>query len=301
MYLTPEVITAFNKKQKEYADRLGEPLPEPRWEAEKKRLIEHNQDDEFYFLVNLKTLKITWHHNMNKILGYDKEPEFDESFFDELVHPYILHYFNAFALGMYDVVFEGKDELSYMNLRYKITVPFRKANGQYVTVQQISYPCEFDAQGQLVTHYSRYIVNNHSYIGEPLQPSIQFNNEVDDHLMARLYQNTANLMSIGNPKAMFTRDEVKVLHEAYKISHEKTYTRSKLLQDKFKFTVRHKNVSIKQKTEFMLFNHLEQIPKPDPLSNYETCLPKFEDVYQIAQFLQHAHILPLIDIKLRNR
>ena len=301
MYLTPEVIAAFVKKGLEYAQKLGEPLPEPRWEVEKKRLIEHNQDDEFYMLTNLKTLKVTWHHNMNRLLGYNNAAEFDESFYDELVHPYILHYFNAFALGMYEVVFKGKDELSYMSHRYKITVPFRKADGQYICVQQITYPCQFDAKGQLVTYYTRYIVNNNGYLGEPLQPSIFFNNKIEHNFVGRLHQEAANVLSIGDQKAMFTRDELKVLKEAYKIRHEKArYSRNDLLQSKFKFSIKHANTSIKQKAQLIFVKSLDNMPKPTPLSNFDSCLPKLDDVYLIAEFLQHSGILDVMDIKLRN-
>jgi hypothetical protein len=296
MYRYTKSITAHDNFQLEYAQNLGEPLRNPQWERNKQHLIAEPRDDEFYLQVSLKTHQIIWHHQMNKWLGYDVKPPLQESFFDNIIHPFILPYYNAFALGMFELIRGLKGELSYNSMRYKVTVPMRNAKGEYICVQQISYPCELDAQGQVVTYWMRCIRND-SYIGQPLQPSIMMDTQLLKDWIVHWHQFAAQFMPIDDHKRYFTRDELKVLKEAYLIRFEEQ--RNKLLQQKLQLSIKHFNANIKFKVKEMFIHPLHSLPKPEPLGNFYTCLPKFNDVYQIAEFLYYSGLLDILTCQLR--
>lgn len=298
MFLSTKCLAELEEKQLSYAQQLGELLPEPRWEADKKKIIDENRDDEFHLLVNMKKIKITWHHNLSKCLGYNVDQELDDSFFDVLIHPFILDYYNAFAIAMHDLIIEAKDKISYMNMRYKITVPMRKADGDYTCVQQIIYPTQFDTKGHVYFYYVRYIMNG-TYLGQPLQPTIMLDREVLYESVKRFHQITASLMDIEDERLMFSRDELRVLEEAYKVRFEAQ--RNDLLQKTMRLSIKHSNAKIKSKTKSMFITPLEKIPKQERIGNFNTCLPKLEDVYQIAEFLHHSDITHVMNYKLRNQ
>jgi hypothetical protein len=294
MYIYPKTIALHEAFQEQYAQNLGDPLPNPQWEIDKRKLIADNRDDEFYVQVSMKTHKILWHHNMDKWLGYKVEQVLEESFFDNIVHPFILPYYNAFALGVFWLIREKKDVISKM--RYKVTIPMRNVDGEYTCIQQISYPCEFDSKGQPVTYFMRFI-HQSVYDGQSLRPTIMEDNNEVNELKILWYKLTAQLLPFEDEKQMFTRDELKVLKEAYKVRFEDK--RNDLLQQKLLMSIKHHNAAIKAKTKSMFISPLDNIPKPTPLSNFYTCLPKLNDVYQISEFLHHSDMIQIIEDRLR--
>lgn len=298
MYHYTKSVVAHDNFQLQYAQQLGEPLQNPQWSMLQERfnLESELQLDEFQVQVCMKTHQILWHKNLNALLGYDLKPHLPESFFDNIIHPFILPYYNAFAFGMFEWLREAPNGIISEKFRYKITVPVRKASGEYLNMLQIASPCQCDAQGQVVTYCMRFIYCG-SYVGQPLQPVMMSHTTHLQDCMARWHQLTAAHLPIDDKQLRFTRDELKVLKEAYQVRLE--VQRNKLLKEKLHLSIKHLNASIKFKMKELFIQPLDSIPKPNPLSNFYTCLPKFNDVYQIAEFLHHSGLLEIMECQLR--
>ncbi|MBL7818601.1 MAG: hypothetical protein JNL70_26615 [Saprospiraceae bacterium] len=299
MHLKPIIINQIAGNTLAYSQKISDPVPDPRWDKYKEDLIKLNLDDEFYTLYNLKTDKIDWHHGIDKWLGYSKPDNFDALSLSKLIHPFIYDFYEGFAVGA-DVLFDSTDPiLGYMNPRYSINVPIKKADGEYKSVKQISYPVHFDKNGNVATHFNHHRING-TYTGQPLEVGISVGDEKQEYLMPLLFNAAAAAMAYSNKKYAFTRNELRLIDAAYKVRSEKQ--RNDLLHRELNFDPRNLNASIKAKTKWMFqIDKIKAMPADNtPLSNFHTCLPKLGDIYEISAFLIQSRIKPILDIKLKE-
>ncbi|MBL7818600.1 MAG: hypothetical protein JNL70_26610 [Saprospiraceae bacterium] len=299
MHLRPEIINLIAESMLAYSQKVGDPVPDPRWDKYKEDLLKLNSDDEFYTLYDLKTDRIIWHHGIDKWLGYLEPDKFDVLGMSKLVHPFVYPFYEAFGIGMDTVIVNHEGILEFMNPRYSINIPVRKANGEYVSVKQISYPIHFDKNNCMVTHFNKHRING-IYTGQPLETSISIGDEKQEHLMPIIFKAVTEIMDYTHTKYAFTRDELRLLDAAYQVRHETK--RNELLSKQFYRDIRNLNTSIVAKTKWMFqIDKIKAMPAENtPLSNFHTCLPKLGDIYDISAFLIHSRIKPVLDMKLKE-
>lgn len=138
---------------------LGDPIIE-KWEPSLlealKRLRHH---DEYFAIINLKTMKVEWCFGLGEALGYeDEEIEWSIKNQHFIVHHKYYPIFMALGLLMNSVMKNLDLHLKPLGHRYTINIPLKKKNGSYVWVKQLSTPLSIDADNRMVRQLNSYTV-----------------------------------------------------------------------------------------------------------------------------------------------
>jgi hypothetical protein len=181
------INTIFQKKFLEEMHRnilanlppYGEPL-HLKWENEfKEVLTKLGQHDEYYLILDLRTMEVEWRFGLTGALGYSEEDEENWSFQDQhrIIHDDYYPMFFAFGNMAQAVLLESGIKLESLKDRYMINIPLKKKNGTYVWAKQMSLPLSVDSEGRMVRQLNSYtIISRFDGIYLPYVP-LMFSNE----------------------------------------------------------------------------------------------------------------------------
>jgi len=107
---------------------------------------------QFAYVINYRTGKITYHQNIEKVLGRQNE-DIDMTFLFNIIHPDDVKQVVELAKVVFEFSLQCKllkpfDDLFYIDYRVK------KSDGTYIRVNRQSTPIEFDDDGNIVSAIS---------------------------------------------------------------------------------------------------------------------------------------------------
>ena len=141
-----------------------------------KHLGELNLPDQFCLVMDYKKGEIVWSYGFDSCLGYT-EKFTSEEFFPDKVHLFIQDWFSLFAYVFYAHFKELiKEYPSFLNFRYVIDLPVRKADGTYVCVRKTTMALEIDEKGFIRSSISHFTILG-DYKGQSLQTRVFNGNE----------------------------------------------------------------------------------------------------------------------------
>jgi hypothetical protein len=137
--------------------KLGEPVHFSE-EASQKVLEDLKKDiimrQKFAVVVDVKTQKILWHLNTEKLLKYKGELTTDKFFL--LIHADFLVDFIKWAQASYIFIFQNRHLVDPLNQSSRLTIPLKMHDNKYHWVLQEVMPFQVDASNYVVTHLNIY-------------------------------------------------------------------------------------------------------------------------------------------------
>lgn len=259
-----------------------------------KHLEELNLPDQFYLVMDYKKGEVVWSHGFDTCLGY-AEKFTSEAFFPDKVHPFFEDWFSLFGYVFYKHFKDLIRDYAFLNFRYVINLPVRKADGTYVYVRKITVTYEADEKGFIYSSISYFIIID-DYKGHSLHPRIfNGNNERWYEVEADIQAFAADWADI-KPDQEFTEREFQILKKCYEIHREPS--RGSLLLKEFHLSPQTRDrvlLVIKNKINSLL-NLNKKLYVNAPLSE-TACLPIFSDTYEAATFLKESWILDILDYR----
>lgn len=269
------------------------PLKAKSVEETLKHLEELNLPDQFYLVMDYKKGKITWSHGFNSCLGY-AEKFTSEAFFPNKVHPFIQDWFSMYGYVFYKHFKDLLEEHFFINFRYVIDLPVRKADGTYVCVRKTNMTLEIDEKGFIRSSISHFIIIG-DYKGQSLHTRVFKGNERWYSLEAAIQSFAADYADI-KPEHEFTEDEFSVLKKCYEICQEQS--RGSIIKDEFNLSPQTRDrmlLIIKNKIIGIL--NLDMKLYVNASSHETACLPIFKDTYDAAKFFKESWILDILDYR----
>lgn len=148
---------------KQRALSLGEPVKPDRavWERKLKAIEESVTESECWWIVDLKSIEVPWSCGIKNALGYSHKIEV----FDTMnwVHGKYRDFFSENNLKVSQLIHETvKHQIEFMKQRYVVEVPVRHQNGHYLQATRTTYPFQFDAAHNLVSHIHHLFIHPNS-------------------------------------------------------------------------------------------------------------------------------------------
>ena len=155
---------------------IGHPVNgfnEERMEILKKLLISLRHHDEYYTIMDLRTMNLNWCFGVENALGYDSGawPHYEviKGVHDDFRKLYLI--FGSLAYQVLQVR-RNLPQTPLMG-RYIINIPVLKKNGRYVWVKQMSMPLNTDEKGRMVQQMNVYtVIGRYDDIFLPIAPRI---------------------------------------------------------------------------------------------------------------------------------
>jgi len=140
---------------------LGEPVKPDRsvWEKKLKALEESVTESECWWIVDLKSIEVPWSCGISNALGYTHKI----TVFDTMnwIHGKYRDFFSENNLKVSQLIHETvKHQLEFMKQRYVVEVPVRHQSGHYVQATRTTYPFQFDAAHNLVSHIHHLFIHS---------------------------------------------------------------------------------------------------------------------------------------------
>lgn len=155
------------------AQEYGPPV---RWtdaevEAHEERMRESMVfDNEFALTIDTRRCDYSFHHGVNRALGLKDDITMSE--FLAHIHPDYFIMFQRWASAVYNTVRRFKGNMTPLGQSYRIMIPIRNANGQYLQLIQTSSMLQVDKDNNMLKYFSRYYVSHRAWEQAPLRPDI---------------------------------------------------------------------------------------------------------------------------------
>ncbi len=259
-----------------------------------KHLEELNLPDHFYLVMDYKKGEVVWSHGFDRCLGYT-EKFTSEAFFPDKVHSFFQYWNSLLGYAFYKHFKNLIRDYAFLNFRYDINLPVRKANGTYVCVRKTNMTLETDEKGFIYSSISYFTIID-DYKGHSLHPRVfNGNNERWYEVEAEIQSFAADYADI-KPEQEFTEREFQILKKCCEIHREPS--RGSLLLTEFHLSPQTRDrvlLVIKNKIN-SLFLLDKKLYVNAPLSE-TACLPIFSDTYEAAIFLKESWILDILDYR----
>jgi len=127
-------------------------------------------DDEFAFTIDTRVCDYSFRHGVNRALGLKDDISMSE--FMEHMHPDYFVMFQRWAGAIYRTTQRFKEKATPLGQSYRIMIPIRNSDGQYLQVIQASTMLQADAEGNMIKYMNRYYVSHQAWNFAPLRPDI---------------------------------------------------------------------------------------------------------------------------------
>lgn len=264
-----------------------------------------NHHDEFYTLYSIRENKVLWHWGFKTYMGYpmNSAQEMTIDFYIGLIHPFVRQWMNAFLAGTQKVIMENcLSRMDFLESRYCVNLPMKKANGTYMLIKQFTMPFTFDKNGILETYLNCHVVVD-KYKGEPLKPRFFHGAKRNTGDEMLLKQEAAHFLKI--PKENLLTPQ---LLETINIFKQATQIRKGILSKATAQSIIKKNNNEYLKKDAINKNRQRIKAKLLPLlelPNYNTkdkdelellkWIPDFEDTYTLIDFMLESGIVDVLE------
>lgn len=262
---------------------LGEPskgISEESLNILKEGLEYLKHHDEFYTILDLRTLKYDWCFGLENALGYQEKGWTHYDFMCN-IHDDFRNMFLAFGVAAYQVLQERSSVLKIpLASRYIINLPMMKKNGTYNWVKMMALPLNRDSNGNMVTQLTSYtIVSRFVDVFLPLAPRLfDQDGKRSRDLEKDIFQIFLKTKDLG-----ITPFQMRILETYCELDEEKAQKDNGYRTGQQRVLVSHKDVAEKLgRSEFMVKKNSSEI-HAKMKDHYKVMFP---NTYQIALFFK---------------